>query len=322
MPARQRGSVARRGSTWSARFYDAENFRRSRGGFPTKTAARDWLERQLDEVEALRSGERVAPEAIPTVNELVDGYLATHEVDPATTNKLRSQLRHATRAFDGRKIDELAPLELSTWRTTLPERTRHQLFGAFKAVLEHAVTLDLLQTNPAGRIKNRQARLDESREIRPFTDWGQVEMVAAELIPLYAPIPIVLVGSGLRPEELCGLEWRDVDLKEGVLNIERVYTKGLLKSCRKSDRQPARCRYARASSRSSRRSRAASVRHPCFSPGAAEGSNWRRSVTATGTRRSQRSRMRVSSTAASTPAGTRSRPGASAPASTCSTSHG
>jgi integrase len=240
MPARQRGSVAKRGTTWQARYYDAENLRRSRGGFETKTAAGDWLGRQLDEVEALRRGERPAPDAIPTVSELIVGYLATHEVDPATTKKLTYELGHATRAFGERRVDELTPLDLSTWRATLPARTRHQPFGAFKAVLEQAVTLGLIPTNPAGRIKNRRVRLDESREIRPFESWDDLETIAEELWELYAAIPVVLAGTGLRPEELYGLEWRDVDLQAGVLSVERAYTQGVLKPCKKSDRQRRR----------------------------------------------------------------------------------
>jgi len=250
MPAKQRGSVVKRGNAWQARYYDAENVRRSRGGFETKTAAGDWLERQLDEVEAFRLGERPAPDTIPTVNELVSGYLATHEVDPATTKKLCYELAHATREFDGLKVDELTPLGLSTWRAKLPPRSRHQPFGAFRAVLEQAVTLGLIQTNPAGRIKNRRTRLDESREILPLDSWDQVDAIADELTERYRMIPTVLVGSGLRPEELYGLEWRDVDLKAGVLSVERVYTQKVLKPCLKSDRQlrrvPLRARVVEA----------------------------------------------------------------------------
>jgi integrase len=240
MPAKQRGSVTRRGAMWQARYYDAENVRRSRGGFETKTAAGGWLDRQLDEVEAIRSGERPAPETIPTVSELVVGYLATHEVDPATTKKLTYELGHATRAFGERRVDDLTPLDLSTWRASLPAGTRHQPFGAFRAVLEHAVTLGLIQTSPAARIKNRRAKLDESREILPLDSWDEVDAIADELMERYRMIPAVLVGSGLRPEELYGLEWRDVDLQAGVLSVERVYTQGVLKPCKKSDRQRRR----------------------------------------------------------------------------------
>ncbi len=53
-------------------------------------------------------------------------------------------------------------------------------------------------------------------------------------------MPVVLVGAGLRPEELWGLERRDLDRKNGVLNVERVFTQGRLKPCKKSDRQRRR----------------------------------------------------------------------------------
>jgi integrase len=240
MPAKQRGSVVKRGKLWQARWYDENGARRSQAGFATKTAAGDWLEARLEGVAALRRGDSPTPDRIPTVNELVDGYLASHEVDAATTKKLRYELAHAKRTFGDRRIDELRPLELSTWRGTLPPRTRHQPFGAFKAVLEQAVTLGLLSANPAGRIKNRRVKLDEDREIRPFTSWDDVDAIGDELTPLYRQIPAVLVGTGLRPEELYGLEWRDIDLKAGVLSVERVFTQGRLKPCMKSDRQRRR----------------------------------------------------------------------------------
>jgi integrase len=149
-------------------------------------------------------------------------------------------LAHARREFGTLRIDELRPLELSAWRATLPPRTRHQPFGAFKQVLEHAVTLGLLQANPCGRIKNRRTKLDEDREIRPFESWDEIDAIADELSPAYRPIPIVLVGTGLRPEELYGLDRKDVDRENGVLHVERVYSQGALKPCKKSDRQRRR----------------------------------------------------------------------------------
>ena len=102
----------------------------------------------MEEVAALRRGDLPRPTDIPTVDDLIDGFLATHEVDPATTDKLRYELAHAKREFGRRRIDQLKPLELSRWRATLPARSRHQPFGAFKQVLEEAVTLGLLEDEP------------------------------------------------------------------------------------------------------------------------------------------------------------------------------
>jgi integrase len=240
MPARQRGQVVKRGSTWAVRYYDAEGIRRFRGGFQTKTEARDWLERKVKEIERLRSGEALSPAEIPTVAELVEQFLATHEVDPATTDKLGYELKHITRAFGDRRLDTLRTAELATWRTTLPARSRHQLFRSTRQVFEQAVTWNMIERNPTDRIRNRRVKLDENRERRIFETWDEVEAVAAELIPEHRVLPVFLVGTGMRPEEALALEWRDIDKREAVASIERVHSQGRTKACKKSDRQRRR----------------------------------------------------------------------------------
>ena len=49
-----------------------------------------------------------------------------------------------------------------------------------------------------------------------------------------------MVGTGLRPEELFGLDRRDLDLDAGVLTVEPVFSQGVLKDCKKSSRQRRR----------------------------------------------------------------------------------
>ena len=75
-----------------------------------------------------------------------------------------------------------------------------------------------------------------------------MEAISAEMDPRHAAIPIVLVGTGLRPEELFALERRDLDLEAGVLSVERVYSQGVLKDCRKRRGSGAAYRSANASS--------------------------------------------------------------------------
>jgi integrase len=240
MPSIQRGSTVKRGRLWGARWYDETGARRFQGGFETRSAAREFVDDKVEEVAALRRGDLPRPSQIPTVAGLVDAFLAAHEVDQATTDKLRYQLAHAKAAFGEKPIDRLTPYELDAWRAQLPARTRHHYFRAFRQVLAQAVIWRLLERNPTDGIKNRRAVLDEDREIQPFAVWEEVEAIAAELDARYRAVPTTLVGTGLRPEELWGLERRDVDWNNGVLNIERVFTQGRLKPCKKSDLQRRR----------------------------------------------------------------------------------
>jgi integrase len=243
MPAKQRGFARKRPTGWLA-VWREDGRERSRGGFETKTAALDYANGKAEQADALRNairyGDRLpaATEPIGTVSELVEAFLARHRVDEATRKKLRAQLKHATRAFGERPLETLQPIELDVWRSQLPALSAHYIFRAIRQVLEYAVSMQLIESNPTARIRNTRAAV--RREMSPFESWEQLEAIAAEMDPRFAAIPIVLVGTGLRPEELWALERRDVDLDEGVLSIERVYSGGTLKTPAKSSRQRRR----------------------------------------------------------------------------------
>ena len=53
--------------------------------------------------------------------------------------------------------------------------------------------------------------------------------VAEDLLPTFAPIPVFVGLTGLRPEEWIALERRDVDLRAGIVHVRRVFTDGQLK---------------------------------------------------------------------------------------------
>jgi hypothetical protein len=84
------------------------------GGFASDQNARDALEREL---ERLRR-ERRTPRSL-TLAELVETYLAQHDVQPVTIEKLRYLLSKATAVFGDRKIGELSSQEIAAWRMKL-----------------------------------------------------------------------------------------------------------------------------------------------------------------------------------------------------------
>ena len=64
--------------------------------------------------------------------------------------------------------------------------------------------------------------------MRPFASWAEVEAVAEELGP-WGPLAIFATATGVRPEELLALERSDVDRKNGVLHVRRVFVRGRVK---------------------------------------------------------------------------------------------
>ena len=227
MPAEQRGSVRKRGKKWQARWLDENGVRRSRSGFATKTAAGEWLDKKLPEIRAMRRGELMsAAERPKTVDELLDIFLEKHGalVDSATKRTLTAQLRHARKTFGGRKPDSLRRLELEDWRSSISPGMQHYAFRTFRQALVWGAARGLVERDASVGIKNPKRKTAERRDIFPFETWEEVEAVAAELDKRFRAIPVVLVGTGLRPEELFGLHRSDIDKEAKTLTVRRRYS--------------------------------------------------------------------------------------------------
>src|SRR5918996_3262531 len=85
---------------------DSERFQR--GGFASEQDAGDALERELERVRRERRVSRSL-----TLAELVDLYLAQHDVQPVTIAKLRWLLDKAIAVFGDRRIGELTSPEIA-----------------------------------------------------------------------------------------------------------------------------------------------------------------------------------------------------------------
>ena len=109
----------------------------------------------------------------------------------------------------------------------IPESHRFEATQELRQVLNRAVDWGLLESNPAKRGTRNTPR--RAREKRPFESWQQIEAVAAELSPVCGPMVVLAAATGLRPSELFGLEWRDVDREAGVVYVRRAYANGRLK---------------------------------------------------------------------------------------------
>jgi integrase len=234
MPAKQRGSTVRRGKSWAARWRDEEDIARFRGGFATKSEARTWLDKKVDEIEALRHGDVAAlrRQDMPTLQALVDEYVAQHVCEPNTKAKLEARLKKATATFGDVRLDRLAVSELRAWRSTLPAGSAWHIVKALRQVLGYAVAVGLLDTNPAKAIPNPEPK---RTAILPFATLDEVEAVSAELLKHYRAIPIVGCLTGLRPSELFGLERRDVDKVNKVLHVRRVLIGGDVRTYGKTE---------------------------------------------------------------------------------------
>src|SRR6266508_5359817 len=207
--------------TWAYRYRvgGRGSKRVQRGGFASERDAADAMERDL---ERLRHEQRVARSL--TVAELVEAYLAQHDVDPVTIEKLRWLL--------GKAVAELRSQEIVAWRIALSPGYRFDATQALRQVLARAVVWGLIDVNPAKLgVDNPSPR---RREQRPFESWAELAAVAVNLAPRYRPMVIFAAATGLRPAEWLALEWRDLDLEARVVYVHRSFTKVRLK-CPKTE---------------------------------------------------------------------------------------
>src|SRR5215207_8074937 len=101
--------------------------RLQRGGFCSERDAAEALERAL---EHLRRQKGVG--STLTFRELVEEYLAQHDAEPETIDKLSWLLAKALRAFGGRRLPELRSQEIAAWRMTISPGHRFEATQAFQ----------------------------------------------------------------------------------------------------------------------------------------------------------------------------------------------
>jgi integrase len=244
MPAEQSGSTYYTASGAGIRWI--ENGRRQhRSGFGSKTEARRWWNAEI--APRLRAG---LPSHDLSLREHVERYLAVHVCAPRTKAKLREDLgfperpparprerefKTAAELFGARSLRELehARGEIEAWLAQLPPAQRVRRLRALRQVLNAAVAWDLMLRNPSSAVK---ARAVKAPEVEHFADTGEVDLVAGEIGRPWSELVVVATETGLRPEEWCALERRDVDLRASVVTVQRAYTvAGGLKPLTKTD---------------------------------------------------------------------------------------
>src|SRR5437763_2426764 len=197
------------------------------GGFVSERDACEALERAL---ERLRRANGTA--STLTLAALVDEYLAQHDAQPETIEKLRWLLAKAVAEFGDRRLGELRSQEIAAWRMTIAAGHRFEATQALRQVLSRAVAWGMIDVNPAKQgVDNPQRRRTEKR---PFESWAQLVAVASRLTGCSGALVMFAAATGLRPGEWIALEQRDVDPVARVVYVRRAYRNGRLE-CTKTE---------------------------------------------------------------------------------------
>ena len=226
----QMKSVAADGTAlWGYRYRTGgRNSRRlQRGGFLSEQDAAEALDRALERVRRANGTASTL-----TLARLADEYLAQHDAQPETIEKLRWLLAKAVNGFGDQRIAELCPRQIAAWRMTIPPGHRFEATQALRQVLGRAVAWGMIDVNPAKvGVDNPQRRRTEKR---PFESWLQLAEVASKLGGRNSALVMFAAATGLRPGEWIALEWRDLDRDARVVYVRRAFRNGRIK-CTKTE---------------------------------------------------------------------------------------
>jgi integrase len=146
-----------------------------------------------------------------------------HDLRPVRERLGERKLQAVTRS----DVDQLVNWMLTEGRkrggkpgTGLSPRSVQRTLAVFQKACEDAIDDRLISVNPCRRVK-RPKQVKPVHELWSDAETAQFGKAAAD--DRLAPV-VTLQCLGLRPEEVCGLRWRDVNLTAGTLTIRMART--------------------------------------------------------------------------------------------------
>lgn len=142
-----------------------------------------------------------------------------------TKTDYRSLLRnHILPTLSEVPLRSISPKNCADWlakmgRDGVGKTTQKRSVGLMKQIFETALDIEIINRNPASRLKVKEPHKAEKR----FLDYGEVALLAKSTKFEFHILIWFLALTGLRINEALALKVGDVDLKKGLVNVKRAW---------------------------------------------------------------------------------------------------
>jgi integrase len=108
-------------------------------------------------------------------------------------------------------------------KTKLSKQSMLHQFRLISSILSTAVYWQLIPDNPCKRVKPPKSERHEAKYLNIEEAKKLIELLKSEEIQFRTYV-LLLLYTGIRRGEACGLKWPDIDMDNNMINIERTLT--------------------------------------------------------------------------------------------------
>lgn len=191
-------------------------------------AAKD-LERKLTE-EQKQTGGSIKKKM--TFGQLYDEFITAkqYEVRESTLDKYNRDSIHYLPTFKDTRIDKITVAMVQEWKLSMEQKglslkTKQNVFGEIRAILNYALTMEYIAKNPLKTLGNFKSTTTIKKEMKFYTAQefkqfiGAAERAAREKKEKYRDLSewdfyvffCIAFYTGLRKGEIHALKWSDID---------------------------------------------------------------------------------------------------------------
>lgn len=185
-------------------------------------------EERLTQSEYSREREEARHKSVPKyVGEMIDRLDKTRAIEPSTVRSYYAMLKHIRDGLSGVELANLTSKQIQDWEAWLLSHPfseavvikSHRLLGR---ALKEAVLNGYIDRNPIEGVKppkrprKRPPSLDRTG-VKSFLDLLDGLGICSETVAGY-----LALYTGMRCGEICGLQWRSVDMENREITVEQA----------------------------------------------------------------------------------------------------